>query len=126
MKKRSDFIRIYSTSIFAILVLLSPFLANAVQLLEQPVQETVVVETYDNSDKEVPSDHQSSRIDQSVVVSAPGNGFILSITAKHIAFIGYFPIVLTNFQKYVCTAFTPSLLCYIKNILLFFSAPHAP
>jgi hypothetical protein len=126
MKKSSGFIKIFTTCIFAGLVLFSPFLANAVQLLEQPVQETIGIDTYDNADKEVPGDYQASIIDQSVVVNAQGNGFILLLATKHIDFIGYFPVILTNFQKYVSTAFTPSLLCFIKNILLFFSAPHAP
>jgi|GEM_PF-5257774 len=126
MKKNSDFISIFTTSVFALLVLLSPFMADAVQLLEQPSQEIAVVDKLENTEKEVPSDHQSSRIDQSVVVTNSGNGFILLSFAKGIDFFEYSPVVLTNIQKYVRTAFTPSLLCYIKNILLFYTAPHAP
>lgn len=126
MKKNSDFISIFITSVFALLVLLSPFMADAVQLLEQSSQEIAVVDKLENTEKEVPGDHQSSRIDQSVVVASSGNGFIPLSFAKGIEFVEYSPVVLTNIQKYICTAFTPSLLCYIKNILLFYSAPHAP
>jgi len=128
MKKSSDYIKVLFSLAFALMVLSSPFLANAIQLLEQPTQEIVSVDApEDNHEQEDSGDHSASRVEQTVLVNAHGSiSSILPLAAKQIYFSHYLPLILTDFQKYVKTAFEPTLLCYIKNILLFFSAPHAP
>lgn len=128
MKKRDSFIQVLSTIVFALLVIASPLLANATQLLEKPSQE-ISSKASQNEEKsqEDNSNDSTSRIDQTIVVNGSG-GFtsLLPTAAKQLYFEHYLPVVTIGFRKYIQTAIDATLLCYIKNILLFFTAPHAP
>ncbi|UZR92333.1 hypothetical protein [Chondrinema litorale] len=128
MKKQSQFIRLLFTGVFAVMVLSSPLLANALQLIEQTEhQQYITKEVKDNADDdENQNDKNTCRIEQSVVISVGTTSFVPFQPVKGIIFNYVLPVLLTNEGAFYQTAFTPSLLCFIKNILLFFSAPHAP
>jgi len=133
MKKRGDFIRVISTVLFALLVVSSPLLANAMQLMEEPSKEIVEIGTTKENGQEQEDagdhsgDHSASSIDQTIVVNGQGSiTSLLPTAAKQLYFSYHLPIILSEFQKYVHTAIEVTLLCCIKNILLFYTAPHAP
>ena len=88
MKKQSQFIRIIQTLVFALMVFSSPFLANALQLIEQTEhQHYIAKNTKDNTDEnDVPEDQNSSRIEQSVVISTAITSFVPFNPVKGIIF----------------------------------------
>ena len=128
MKKRGNYIQVFSAVLFALLVIASPLMANATQLLEKPEKELSEQQTSEeNAEKDHTGDHSASRIDQTIVLNGQGGAIsFLTSTAKYICLGHYLPLVITEFKKYIDTAIDVVLLCHIKNILLFFTAPHAP
>lgn len=126
MRKLNQYINTVGTTIFAILAFSAPFSANAFQYVELVQQRQIIKNLAGNTEEDDSEDQHSTEISQQIVIPAITSSFIAFHPVRCIDFAYSFSITLQNETLQSQAVIFPSLLGYIKNILLFFTAPHAP